>query len=176
VDEKTRERLVLAVENAIRVSGAKNYEAGMKQALKLIEFVHTGIRSIQTIDDLRTTLDSCLPMSKSEEKIAVLAISFLPQILRIGLKMAAQEAQRTLPALPGGRPRAITAIETAQVRDFVSKLIREGSTLKAAKDRASRKFVLSKRTIERIWSGRKAMPENEPTIKDALRYITTHGE
>lgn len=171
MDEKIREKMVSALENAVHTAGAKDYEDGMNQATKLIEFAHNGVQSIRTIKGLRATLDSCPPMSKSEEKVALLTLNLLPQLFRIALKMAAAKA--TLPPPSGGRPRATTANKTQEVLDFVSELFRKGSRLNVAKDRAAKKYGLSLRTIERLWSKRESILEDEPTIDDALRFIHT---
>jgi hypothetical protein len=173
VDEKMREKMVLALENAVRVAGARDYEEGMKQAKKLIDFADNGIQSIQTIEGLRKTLDSCLPTSKSEEKVVLLAIKLLPQLLRVGLKMAAKKAVSALPPPPAGRPRVTTANKTQEVLIFISELHRKGCSLKVAKGRASRRFEISLRTIERLWSNRGSVHEDEPTFKEVLRFIQT---
>jgi len=171
VDEIIREKIVTAIENGVRAAGAIDYEGGMKQAEKLIEFAYSGVRSIRTIEELRSALDSCPPMSKSEEKIVLLSMQLLPQVLRIGLKMAAKKATSTLPSSPAGRPRATTATETQELLIYISELHRKGCSLKVAKIRASMKYGHSPRTIERLWSNRGAIREDEPNIQDALRFI-----
>ena len=172
MNEEVREKMVLAFENAVLVAGAQDYEAGVRQASKLIEFIQDGVQSIQTKDGLRKMLDSWLPMSKSEEKVALLALKLLPQLLRIGLKGAAKKAETTLPALPGGRPRAVSADKTQEALNHVSELHRKGCTFKVAKDRASMKYGLSQRTIERMWLNRESIQEVEPTVDDVLRFIS----
>jgi hypothetical protein len=155
------------------VAGAKDYEDGMRQATNLIEFARNGVQSIQTIEGLRTALDSWPPMSRCEEKIMLLLMDQLPQVLRIGFRMVAAKAKATLPAPSGGRPRATTANKTQEVLDFVSELFRKGSRLRVAQARAAKKYGLSPRTIERLWSNRESIPEDEPTIDDALMFIRT---
>jgi hypothetical protein len=173
MDEKIREKMVLALENAVRVAGAKDYEDGMRQATNLIEFARNGAQSIQTIEGLRTVLDSCPPMSRREEKIVLVLMNQLPQVLRIGFMVAAAKAKATLPPPTGGRPRATTASKTQEVLDFVSELFRKGSRLRVAQTRAANKYGLSLRTIERLWSNRESILEDEPTIDDGLRFIQT---
>ncbi|MGO9340175.1 MAG: hypothetical protein ACLPY1_21980 [Terracidiphilus sp.] len=173
MDQEIREKMVLAVENAVLVAGAKDYETGMVQASKLVASVLNGVASIQTKDGLRTTLDSCSAISKREEKLVLLGLKMLPQVLRIGLKMAAQLAASTLPQPPGGRPRASNAAQTHAVQSYILELIGKGCSAKAAKDRAAQKFGLSQRTIHRLWSSRENVPEDEPGFKDVIGYIST---
>lgn len=173
MDEKTREKMVSALENAILAAGAKDYEAGMAQASKLIAFLHNNVQMMQTKDAFRKTLDSCSEVSKSEEKIALMGLTMMPHLLRIGLKMAAKKAENTLPALPGGRPRAISATEAREILRFISGLHEKGTSFKAAKERASRRYGISLRTIERLWSKRIAIDEDKPTIEDVLDLISS---
>src|ERR1017187_3771438 len=70
--------MVSALENAILAAGAKDYEAGMAQASKLIAFLHNSVQMMQTKDAFRKTLDSCSEVSKSEEKIALMGLTMMP--------------------------------------------------------------------------------------------------
>lgn len=172
MNEERREKAVSGFEKAIMVAGAENYEEGMKQATKFLRFALDGAESIQTKDGLRTVLDQLQPMSRSEERLALFMINQLPQLIRIGLKIASKKATKTLPSLPGGRPSRTNAPKAQEVVDWINDLHRKGTTFKAAKERASLKFELSSRTIERLWSNRASIPQDEPTIDDVLSFIS----
>lgn len=173
MDEKSREEIVAALERAIALAGAKDYESGIEQAEKLLRFGLDGIERIRTRDALRKTLDASDQMSKHEQKLFLVFVKLLPQIFRLGLKKAAKDAERNLPALPGGRPRAATGNETKTIIDFVAKLHRAGVEFKVAKKRASMKFDVGLRTIERLWSKRATIEEYEPTVQDVITSIST---
>jgi len=51
--------------------------------------------------------------------------------------MAANKAEETLPAPPGGRPVALPANRIESVLDFIADLHRKGTSLDAAKFRAT---------------------------------------
>ena len=104
MDEKLREKMIVAIDKSIRVAGAKDYEEGMTSARKLIGWAYERVQAIERIDDLRSTLDSMPPLTKRESAIALFFVNHLPQFIRIGLKMAAKKAASDLPSLPPGRP------------------------------------------------------------------------
>ena len=180
MDEKLREKMILAFEKAVRAAGAKDYEEGMNSARKLIGWVHARAESIQNIEDLRATLDSIPPLSKRDEVIGLFIVNHLPQILRIGLKIAARKAASELPAFQAGRPPAIPARKSGEVLDYIAHLHRKGCTLDAAKMRTSLKFGCSLRTIERLWSKRESAEDDleiiEVTMDEALEYIAAGPE
>lgn len=172
MDEEVREKMISAIEKAAREAGAQDYEEGLKSVIKFTEFLNTNARSIQTTEGLRKVLDSCEPLSKSEEKLALFAMEHLSSILRICFKLAAKKAAATLPPPPSGRPPAFCARESEEVLDYISALHRKGSLLDAAKERASQKFGRSRRTIERLWSNRGSIAEDKPTIEAVISRIS----
>jgi hypothetical protein len=180
VDEKLREKFVSAIERAVLVAGAKNYEEGMKSATKFLGRLHEDVRTIETRDDLRNLLDSCPPMSKREEMIYLFFANHLPQVIRLGLKTAAKKAADTIPPMKPGRPPAIAPQRIAEVLDNVATLYRKGCSLEVAIYRTSQRFGTSERTIERLWAKRESITDDElmpeVTMDEALEYITSGGE
>lgn len=176
MNENVREKFVVAIQKSLRVVGAKDYESGMESAEKLLGWAHNGIQSIRTTDDLRAALDSVPPLTKREEAIALFLMNQLPQVIRMGLKIAAKKAAFTLPALQTGRPPAIPARKSGEVLNYIALLHRKGCTLDAAQMRSARKFGCSLRTIERLWSKRESVEDEdeivEVTMDDALNYLS----
>jgi hypothetical protein len=172
VDEKTREKMVLAIEKAILSLGEPTYEDGMKKAVKLLEFVTNGARSAQTLDELRSALDACEPVSKSEEMLVLFAMRNLPSLLRACLKMAAKSAAIDFPALPAGRRKALTAQQAVDAVDYIWELTRKGAPMDAAKLRAGQKYGCSRRTIDRLCADRDSVPEDKPTIAEVINRLT----
>jgi hypothetical protein len=172
VDEKTREKMVSAVEKAILSLGEPTYEDGMKKAVKLLEFVTNATRTVQTPDGLRSALDACEPLSKREETIVLFAMRNLPALVRVCLKMAAKSAAVDLPALPGGRQQALTAQQVMDAVDYVYELHRKGASMDAAKLRACQKYGSSRRTIDRLCANRGSVPEDKPTLADVIKLLS----
>jgi len=172
LNEKTREEMVAAVEQAILSLGEPTYEEGMKKAVKLLEFVTDRVRSIQTPDEFRSVLDTCEQVSWKDEKLMLFTLQNLPSVVRVCLKMAAKSAAIDLPAPPGGRQPALTAQQSTEVVDYVWELSRKGATMDGAKLRASQKFGCSRRTIDRLCASRGSIPEDKPTMADAISLLT----
>jgi hypothetical protein len=180
VDEKLREKFVVAIEKSVRVAGANEYESGMAQARRLIAFAHEGVESMKTLDELRALLDKIPPLTKREEVIGLLIARNLPGILRLGLKLAAKKAATNLPSLNNGRPPTLSSQEAHEALDYVSKLNRQGCSFEIAKLRTAQRFGCSLRTIERLWKDRAALledqPAHEPTMDEALSYLINPEE
>jgi hypothetical protein len=172
LDEKTREKIVASFEEALRKVGAQSYEEGIETTEKLLRFVSGGLDAIRTPDTLRETLDSLPPLSRRDRIILLFLMAHLPHLLRWGFKKMAEDAVRTLPAMNGGRPSAMTADQVQEALDYVSKLVRQGVSLEIAKKRAGQKFACSLRTIERYWATRGEPTEDTPTIDEAISVLS----
>lgn len=180
MDEVMRETLILAFEESICSVGAKDYETGMKQARKLIELIagiigiaNRIVPSIETKEGLRRLLDSEMQWSKSEEVLFLQLLNQLPQLLRYGLTMTGKKAAETLPPPSTGRKPTLTARQSQEALDYISLLNRKGAPMSAAKGRAAQKFGCSRRTIARLWSSRKSIPEDKPSIENLVSLIFT---
>ena len=178
MNEKLREKIVVAFEKSIQIAGAKDYQSGMEQARKLLGFFYEAVGSLKTPDDLRKMLDGCPPLSKYEEVIALMLAQNMHHVLRLGLKAAAKKATSDFPA--GGRPPALSHKEACEALNYVSKLNREGCPFEVARSRAAQRFGCSVRTIERLWSQRERFSDDaaEPkaTLDEALHYLVSSQE
>lgn len=178
MDEEMREKMISAFEDAVRVAGAKDYETGMMQARNLIvfvsglvEFVTRSICAMGTIEGLRKMLDSMEEMSEEEAALLMLVLNQLPQLLRFGLMTVGKTAASTIPPPSGGRKPALTARQIKEALDYVSQLNRKGVSMPVAKARASQKFGCGLRTIERLWTNRESLPEDEPTMGELVSRV-----
>lgn len=184
MEDKMRERMIVAFDQAVRIAGASSFEEGMGQARMLtglvigwVHFVNNFIQPIQTVVDLRETLVSRMSLTESEETLLLLALENLPQIVREGFTMVAEKAKSTLPPPHGGRRPAFTAEESQKVLDYVSHLNRMGAEMPIAKDRAAQRFGCSRRTIDRMWTHRKSIPlEKPPTIQELIGMVLEAGK
>jgi hypothetical protein len=179
VDIEIREKMVVAFDKLVRVAGASSFEEGMRQAEALtgllsnwILFANGFIRKIQTIEELRQTLDSQMSLPERDQILLLAALQSLPQILRLGITAIAEKAVSTLPPPRGGRKRILTAPKAQEMLDFISKLNRVGTQMKVAKKRAAERFGCSLRTVQRLWANRESVPsEAPPTIQVLLSTI-----
>lgn len=173
VDEKRREEFVVAVEQmAIRL-GAKSYEKGLDQAIRLVSCLLQLMESIRTKEALRTALDSLETPTKSEERKILFAIRYMPQFIRITSGLAITKFLTALPAFAPGRPQRMTAEEGEKLLNFISGLHRQGVPLGIAKQRAAARFHCSVRTVERLWGERGETREDCATPEEIKEWIST---
>ena len=183
VEEKMRERMIVAFEKTVRMAGAPSFEKGMCQAKEKLGiasswvlFVNNFIQPIQTVEDLREALESRMFLPEREQAQLLFALEKLPQIVREGSLMASKRLAATFPP-QGGRKRAFTVRESQAVLDYVSQLNRDGASMPAAKDRAAQNFHCSRRTIDRLWKQRKSIPlEEPPTIQELINMVIKTGQ
>ena len=179
MDEKLRENVIEAFVRAALAVGAKDYEEGMKFAKEFFKRIHEGIQVIETTEKLRTALDSVPPLTKREQMIALFLADHLPQFIRFGLKIAAKQAASDFSAFGVGRPPSIPAYKNGEVLNYVALLLRKGCKLNAAKKRTAQQFGCSLRNVERLWSKRETVEDNEAltevTMNDVLEYLEPAG-
>jgi hypothetical protein len=111
--------------STVLIAGARDYDDGIRTTRKLINWVSEHIQSVETLDGLRTALDSCPPTSRREERIILFVATRLPQLIRAGVQIAARKAAATIPAPKGGRPAAI-APEGGNVSGWAASLTLSG--------------------------------------------------
>ncbi len=165
MEDQMRERMVVALEQVVRMAGAPSFEEGMRQAKTLlgtvsswILFANNFIEPIQTSEDMRKALDSRMSLSEGEQTLLLITLENLPQMLRLAFASVVKEVAATLPPAHVGRRPSFTPEESKTVLDYVSHLNRMGAEMPIAKDRAARKFGCSRRTIDRMWTHRKSIP------------------
>jgi len=184
VDEQMREVMIVAFDNAVRMVGAQSFEEGMRQAKTVLEnvsswalFANNFIQPIETVQDLRETLDSRMSIPEREQALLLFALENLPEILREGVTTLKKKVVSSLGPRPGGRKRAFTAQESQEVLDYVSKVNREGASMPAAKRRAAQKYHCSPRTVDRLWKNREFIAKEEPpTIQELISMVLKAGE
>lgn len=184
MDSETREKMVVAFEQLVRSAGAPSFEEGMNQARMLtgiacgwLVFINKFLQPIETLDDLRETLDSRMALSDVGQTHLLFALENLPWIMRMGATALAKKAASTLPPPAKGRKRKFTVEKKHEILDYVSKLNREGVSMDIAKGRAALKFKSSKRSIARIWAERASLPlENPPTIQELIRSVLREAQ
>ena len=171
MNEKLREELVSGIEKAFLKVGAQSYESGTLQAKKLLALALDGIQNIQSKDGLRTILDSFPPMTRRNELMLRIIVNRMPHLLRFGLTTLSKIAKSNLPSFPAGRPSLYTGAKAQEVIDCVKELYGKGISFSAAKERASWKFQLSVRTVERLWARRASILEDNPSVQEALAFF-----
>jgi hypothetical protein len=118
-----------------------------------------------------------MSLSEDDQDLLLFVLENLPQLLRNGAAMIARKAASTLPPPSGGRKPSFTAKERKDVLDYIWKLNRDGTPMRVAKVRASKKYACSLRTIARLTANRASVPtEDRPTIEEILNRILREGK
>jgi hypothetical protein len=175
--DKDLEQFVEAIERAFVSAGAKDFEDGVRIAKKLIGFFYEGVQSIETKQDFIRAIAQCPPSMIGELDKGLLLVKNLPGVVRHLLIRLARMAASSFSPLPSGRPVVIPPRLGPEILDFIATLNRKGCSLTIAKDRAAKKYDVSRRTIDRLWSDRASYAGDvapaKVTMADALEYLFT---
>ena len=91
------------------------------------------------------------PDPSPEEMGTVLTlIRTVPYLLRSSL----QDAAKSLPPPPGGRPRGLSPEQRKEICLQIGQLYGQGVELRDAQKRLAQRYHVSLRTIQRAWQGR----------------------
>ena len=178
MDELKQERMVTAIERTLRAIGTKDYETGIKQAARIVEyakdaiaFVEGVLPSIQSIEGLCQEIDWKLQVSPEQEDLVLFIMEHFLEIMRVAIEILADRAASGLPHPNVGRPPAFTASQSREILDSISKAIRDGLSISVAKLRASQKYDCSKRSIDRLWSNRASVPKNDLSVEIVVKQF-----
>ena len=152
------ELFLAETEQAFQKMGLDFYEI-MRQVPAIVERLKPYHQTAQKVwenarnreDALRFLLeapDSALPPDQFEKILGFVRI--IPYFLRSCL----QEAAKSLPPSPGGRPRELDPNERRDVCAQIGSLYGQGVLLADAKKRMGQRHGVSLRTIDRIWQAR----------------------
>jgi len=168
-----RDRILIAIDKAsIRLNGI-DLQTSMATATRMFSGLAALTARMQTREQIIEIFNSFPDASLSEELMITAVCQYLPQLLRIGGTALAEMAKKESPRLPGGgRPLALRAEEVGQVCKYIGGLLPDTSYANAIL-RASQKFNVSERTIERVWSERLEPRDEalEPTFPEVLNAV-----
>lgn len=170
-DEGKRKAIAL-IEANFRIAGGKGWEESTSSMATFFEALAAEIRKMQTPELFMQMVDSWGPMTKKQEMMFLVALRYIPQVVRRGLCVLATSAAPLLPNPPGGRPDSLDGAQEQKVCDYVAERIRQGLSVEDAKHGAAQNFGCSVRTVERAWSRRSGEPSKSPGFEDAWEFMT----
>src|ERR1700722_19875683 len=151
-----RDEVIRRVEENFVSAGAKDYDDGMRQFAKLLEFVTQNFDPMRTKEQFAAALDELPQPSFLQARLFLGALSYLRQIIRYGLKKLAETAEDNLPAIPTGRPGLLLQ-EKVRIVDFVGDQFKHMHSLAPCIKRAAKRFGVSESTVQRAWDDRTNM-------------------
>jgi len=157
---------------ALKISGM-DLEHSMAEGHRIFARLAELAAQMKTREQLTEMFDNLPDLSFKEEALLRVGCRFAPQLLRLGAAAVAETAKQTLPQAPGGRSRALSREEERQVCKFIGELLVHETSFKGAIFRASQRFDVSQRTIERVWSHRLRLRENisDPSFQDVVNAL-----
>ncbi len=170
----SRDNVLAAVDQLAKSAGETSFEAMMENCCTMLEKLAAFLSMMRTREKFTEALDS-MEATPIEEKLLLASIKMTPMLIGFGLKKVAKNAAKEFPA-PTGRKHGIGCEKYVEVIDFVSKLNRDGVEVGDCIYRASRKFQMGVRSVERIWHHRAEILQNgpEPHFDDVVRKISEH--
>ena len=158
MNKETCERLLAECEQAAEKMGWDFYEL-MRRAPIMVERLKPYHETAQRVwenarsreDAVRFLVESSDPDLDSLQLEKLLGlIQIIPHVLRGCL----QNAAKSLPPSPGGRPRELNPDECREVCGKIAQLYGQGVVLADAKSRMAQHYQVSLSTIQRAWQQR----------------------
>jgi hypothetical protein len=168
-----RDRIRKALDMAATKVSGMDLERSMAKGQEFFALLANLTALVKTREQLTEMFDNLPDLTFKEEALIRVGCRFAPHLLRLGLTAAAETAKKKLPQVPGGRSRALSREEENQVCRLIGELLIYGTSLKDAIFRASQRFDVSRRTIERVWAQRLHLSEDnfEPTFPEVVSAL-----
>ncbi len=164
-----RDKLIDRFEERMRWAGAKDWDEGTEDFLRLLEALREKVLLMKTKEDLAALLDQMPNPSWWEQKLLFGFLKHLPEILRVWAVQIASGAEKLLPAPPGGRP-PVDLQRQVEIIMYVGQLHTDHYSMEISKKRAAAKFGISESTVQRIWDDRGSIDEAD--FRSAANWIT----
>lgn len=159
---EVRDAIVDNIEKAFIAAGSIDYDDGIATVSKLIGWCKNAVEAIRTREHLRVLLDQVPDLPVEEEPLAVAATQFLPQLISFVVNQLASDISKDFRP-HGGRPSTPDEQLVSMVR-FVGAMHTDGYSMAICKRRASTRFGVSTRTVERAWQNRGRLLEGERKV------------
>jgi hypothetical protein len=168
VDEEPRRRVIDAVEQALKLAGAKGFEDAEATMQQIADFFAHRVKPVFNRERLETLLQQA-EMPPEEEQMLIAIAESLPSLIGVALNMLSLEAAKSFPVLNTGRPKSLTSTKRTAVCEHIAKLYGQGTNLKVAKNRTAQKFNVSLSTVERSWAERKI--GHKPSLNELIDFL-----
>lgn len=154
-----RDQIIQSLLASFAAVGAEDFDEAMQELESSVARLLSGIRSLQTVDQLQHVLDG-IETNEEQEKIMLAAFASVPKLTVMFVNLLGEKVKNDFPATEAGRP-AIDYFKRVKIVDFICAKMKAGCSLRQAKTRAAMRFGLGASTIQRIWSkrGDNSLPE-----------------
>jgi hypothetical protein len=168
MDEEPRRRIIDAVEQALKLAGAKGFEDAEATMQQIADFFAHRVKPIMNRERLEALLQQAELPPEDEQMFIAMAESF-PSLIGVALNMLSSEAAKTFPVSNTGRPKSLTSTKRRAVCEHIARLYGQGTNLKVAKKRTAQKFNVSLSTVERSWAERKI--GHKPSLNELIDFL-----
>jgi hypothetical protein len=167
-----REQIVAALDEAAKSVGAESFDQGIDLVCRIVEKFMPSLEQMRTRERAIAALDQMPDFPPEEEPLAVASFRMLPQFLGIQARKQVPEVLKDLPGGKKGRRRALASDQQAEVCNFIGKLHLNGVEMRDCKKRASMRYNVAPRTVERIWANRAKLSGKrmEPDFQDVMNW------
>src|SRR6266480_2815368 len=156
VQKQICDQLISETEQSLQRMGLDLYEI-MQRALAAVEKWKGYYGPFQEVwnhasnrEELTAFLLTGPDPSPQEMETVLTLIRTVPYLLRSSL----QDAAKSLPPSPGGRPRELSPEQRKEICLQIGQLYGQGVELRDAQKRLAQRYHVSLRTIQRAWQGR----------------------
>jgi hypothetical protein len=168
VQAKLREEIVARLEESIILAGAEDYDKGMQQFARMLEFVNRNFDPIRSKEQLRAVLDEIPDVSFLQARLFLGTAKYIPQIIRFSLKHLATASEDDLPPVPTGRP-GLKLQEKTRIVDFVGNQHKSITSLDRCIKKAAERFRVSEATVQRAWDDRASLDPAD--FRSVLKFL-----
>ena len=168
MEEEPRRRIIDAIEQALKLAGAKGFEDAEETMQQIADFFAHRVKPIMNRQRLDALLQQAEPSPESEQMLMTM-VENLPSLAVVFLSMVSSEASKSFPIANSGRPKSLTSDNRRAVCEYIGKLHSQGTKLKIAKERTAQKFSVSLSTVERTWAERKK--GHKPSLSELIDFL-----
>lgn len=168
MDDEPRRRIIDAIEQALKLAGAKGFEDAEETMQQIADLLTQRVKPLMNRERLEALLEQVELPPKDEQMFMAMAESF-PSLIVVALNMLSSEAAKTFPVANAGRPQSLTSTKRIEVCEHILKLYGQGTKLMVAKQRTAQKFGVSLSTVERTWAERKN--GHKPSLNEMIDFL-----
>jgi hypothetical protein len=164
---ETRDRLLAGIDSA--TAKLTQFSTIDNVAHWLWEFsgrVYRKIENVRTREQIEAVLDAEPEPSPATIRAFESVIRFAPFLLNRLVKKVAKDAGKGLAENPSGPKPVIAENEKPLICVFILGLIAKKVSVQDAQRRAAKKWNISLRSVERIWSERDSFDETKMSIEE----------
>jgi len=168
MDEEPRRRIIDAIEQALKLAGAKGFEDAEETMQQIADLLTQRVKPLMNRERLETLLQQ-VELPPDNEQMFIAMTENLPSLIGVALNMLSSEAEKTFPVSNTGRPKSLTSTKRIAVCEHILKLYGQGTKLMIAKQRTGQKFGVSLSTVERTWAERKN--GHKPSLDEVIDFL-----